>query len=88
MHRAIAERLRADPGLIELARRRTAAWRASGEVHSEYVEAWERLLGLPLEDVCARIVDPGEQARALRQVSPFAGVLSARERWSILQGVP
>lgn len=88
MHRAIAERLRADPALIERARRRVAAWRASGDVHAGYVEAWEQLLSLPLEEICARLVDPGEGALAIRQVSPFAGVLSPRERWWILQGVP
>lgn len=87
MHRAIADRLRADPALIEHARRRVAAWRASGEVHVEYVDAWARLLLLPVDEICAQLVDPGEHARSLRQVSPFAGVLSPRERWSILQGV-
>jgi hypothetical protein len=87
MHRAIADRLRADPALIDKARARVAAWRANGEVHTDYVDAWERLLALCLDELCAQLVDPGEHARALRQVSPFAGVLSARERWSILQGV-
>lgn len=87
MHRAIAERLQADPSVIERARRRTASWRSSGEVHPEYVQAWERLLDGPVDDLCSLLVDPGERGTALRQVSPFAGVLSARERWRILEGV-
>lgn len=87
MHRAIAERLRADATVIERARRRTASWRSSGEVHPDYVAAWEHVLSGPVEDLCALLVDPGERATALRQVSPFAGVLSARERWRILEGV-
>ena len=87
MHRVIAARLRSDASLIEHARRRAATWRSSGEVHPEYVEAWERLLEGPVEDLCALLVEPGERGAALRQVSPFAGVLSARERWRILEGV-
>ena len=87
MHRVIAARVRSDPRVIERARRRVAAWRSSGQVHAEYVEAWAGLLEGPVDDLCAVLVAPGERGAALRQVSPFAGELSARERWSILEGV-
>jgi hypothetical protein len=33
------------------------------------------------------LVDPGESARALRQCSPFAGVVDSRTRWSIWRAV-
>jgi hypothetical protein len=87
MHRAIAAKLRSDPRILERARDRVSGWRADGSVHPTYVAAWERLLRLPLEEVVAALVDPGEQGRALRQVSPFAGALDARERWRILRTV-
>jgi len=87
MHHAIADRLRADPSLVSVARKRLVQWRATGRAHLEYVDAWERALALPLEDLCAQLVDLGEQALALRQVSPFAGVLSAPERWRIIKSV-
>jgi hypothetical protein len=88
LHSAIAERLLEDRAPIELARARVAAWRAGGHVHREYVDAWADLLASPLADVCALLVDPGERGCAMRQVSPFAGALSARERWRIIKSVP
>ena len=63
------------------------ALRSRGAIHVEYAEAWDRLLSAPLDQLCEALVDPGARSRALRQVSPFAGVLSARERWRILQSV-
>jgi hypothetical protein len=88
LHRAVAAKLRAHPELVERARQRTETWRATGAVHEAYIAAWEELLRLPLEELCARMVDPGEGARALRQVSVFAGVLDPRERWRIRKSVP
>lgn len=87
MHRVIAERVRVDPALVDRARARLEALRSSGAIHVEYLEAWARLLAAPRDQLCEALVDPGERSCALRQVSPFAGVLSARERWRILQSV-
>jgi hypothetical protein len=87
MHRAIADKLRERGDLLEAARRRVAAWRARGDVHEAYVAGWERLLALPLDALARAVVDPGEEARALRQVSPFAGALDPRERWRIRKSV-
>jgi hypothetical protein len=33
--------------------------------------------------LCAALVDRSEEARGLRQVSPFAGVIDPRTRWAI-----
>ncbi|HVS01238.1 MAG TPA: hypothetical protein VMT16_00565, partial [Thermoanaerobaculia bacterium] len=51
----------------------------------QYALAWQQALSLPLADLLALLVDPGEPARAMRQVSPFAGILDPRERWEILR---
>lgn len=37
----------------------------------------------PLDEVLAVIVEDSERMTAMRQCSPFAGVLDARERWAI-----
>ena len=87
LHRAVAEKLRADSSLVTRAREVVEGWRATGSVHEAYVASWAELLRLPLEELCARLVDRGEHARALRQVSPFAGVLDPRERWRIRKSV-
>lgn len=83
MHAAVADALQARPELADDARRRVVAWRESGAVHGDYIAAWSELLDRPLEELCAFLVDRGHRARALRQASPFAGVLAPRERWRI-----
>ena len=82
LHVAVAARLLAQPELIEVARARVRGWLASGD--RPYAREWSELLQLPLSQLCEAIVERGERAVALRQCSPFAGVLDARARWRIL----
>ncbi len=82
-HRAIALAMVDDPGILGAARARLAEWQSEGGVHAHYVSAWANWLSLPVEDLVERLVDEGEQAIAMRQVSPFAGALSPQERWRI-----
>ena len=86
-HRVIAERLAADATLRARARARVASWRTTGEVHLTYVAAWEQALASSTDDLARLLTDPGEEARTLRQSSPFAGALSPRERWAIWREV-
>jgi len=83
MHVAVAEKVRESPEILEAARRRVAGWEARGSVHRDYVAAWMEVLGRPVSELCAFLVDRGERATAMRQVSPFAGALTPRERWAI-----
>jgi len=87
LHRAIVEKARLEPALIDRARARVESWGERGEAHPYYVEAWVAVLSKPIDDILDFLVDPGEHACALRQVTPFAGALTARERWRILAGV-
>jgi hypothetical protein len=83
LHRAVAERLRADPSQVERARRRVEGWLRDGTVAKAYAEAWREILSRPAGEVACFLEDPGERARQLRQTSPFAGFLGARTRWAI-----
>ncbi|HEX3594944.1 MAG TPA: hypothetical protein VHU80_07580 [Polyangiaceae bacterium] len=87
MHRAIAEKLESDPSILRAARARVKSWLDTDSVHPSYARAWDSILSEPTERIAATLVDEGEPARALRQVSPFAGALSARERWRIRREV-
>lgn len=87
IHRLVADRLREDPSLIEKARSRVAAWLADGSVHRVYAHAWHELLSAPAERLFEVLTDRGERARALRQCSPFAGIVDARTRWKIWRDV-
>lgn len=82
-HRRVVELLADGSGATATARERVERWARDGSVHREYVAAWRRLLDLPPAALAEALVGDDEQGRALRQVSPFAGVLGARERWAI-----
>lgn len=85
-HRVVAERMLADPAVVERARERVRDWAASG-IAPYYARAWERVLALPVERIRELLLDDTEEARSLRQATPFAGVLSPRERWHIWQDI-
>jgi hypothetical protein len=83
MHRAIAQKLQAEPELLAIAFDNLKRWMA-GPGHSRpYFEEWLQILAHPLEDVLALMVEDSERMTALRQCTPFAGVLTPRERWKI-----
>jgi hypothetical protein len=83
----VAELVRTDPARLDEARARIRAWRVDGGADPRYAEAWAHLLELPLDELCAVLIDPGQRMRDLRQSSPFAGFLDPRERWRILREI-
>lgn len=83
LHAAVADRIRADPSLLEHTKRRVDDWLRAGTVARAYAEAWREILARPADEVARFLEDPGERARQLRQTSPFAGVLDPRARWAI-----
>jgi hypothetical protein len=87
LHREIARRIEGDPALIDEARRRVEAWEQEGKLHPRYAAAWRRLLEGPRPALLAALVEDGEEARSLRQCTPFPGTVPARERWRIWREV-
>jgi hypothetical protein len=83
MHQAIAVKLRRDPGLLQIAHDNLNRWMAEGGRSLPYLEAWRALLARPLEELCTMIGEDSERMAALRQNSPFAGILTPEERWRI-----
>jgi len=83
LHRAIAEKLRADPALVEVARDNLNRWALQNGRSQPYWDTWRALLSRPIEELLALIVEESERMTALRQASPFAGILSPAERWAI-----
>jgi hypothetical protein len=82
-HRVIAARIAERPALVERARARMLEWGARHTLSVGYVERWLELLDGPRERLLRVLVEDSEDARALRQSTPFAGVLDARERRAI-----
>jgi hypothetical protein len=85
LHRAIAEKLRARPELLEIARENLERWMRSSDRPQPYWEAWREILNRPLPEILALLVEESERMTAMRQMTPFAGVLDPRERWAIYE---
>ena len=73
--------------MVDDALRQLWKWRARGAIDPRYADEWERLLGLPVADIRRAIGEDSESAAALRQTSPFAGMLSEAERRKIFSEV-
>ena len=82
LHRAIAAKLRADPSLLNIARENLDRWSQQNGRSQPYWDAWRRLIDGPFEDLLLLLEDDSEHMTGMRQASPFAGVLTPRERWA------
>lgn len=86
MHRLVAEKIRQTPALFDKAKATLARWRTTVCVNSQpYLLEWERLMSLGIEACLAVAVEDSERATALRQSSPFAGLLTHQERFVFLR---
>lgn len=84
LHRAIAKSLVKDPhSVLERAHRNLAKMSRNHPGARRLFVHWRALLSLNVADLCDVLVDPRAWARDLRQVTPFAGVLSPPERAAV-----
>ena len=90
LHQAVAERLRTEPAaVLRIARDNLKRWLSSGAFDRAERSAlfeWQEILieGRP-ETIISIITADSDEGQRLRSSSPFAGVLSSRERdmsWS------
>jgi len=87
LHRVVLARIEGgDPSVLERARTNVRSMLAEGRA-PHYARAWERLLDGPASRLREVLVADTEEARALRQATPFAGVVGPRERWEIWRRV-
>jgi hypothetical protein len=89
LHRAIARRVRQDPKHLEAVRKRLADDVRSGKYSSSVVAAMEEWLEIlnrsSRAEVLKLLVDKSEEAKRLRQSSPFVGILNQEERLRIFR---
>ncbi len=85
-HRAIVEILRKDPAPILSRAVRNAEKLVKMHPGAQMLfNQWKDWLTLPLENLVSKILDPLPEAREMRQVSPFSGVLGPKQRARILR---
>ena len=82
----VAARLGAAPELMQIARANLARWSernadAPGRLRC-YAE-WQDLLTRPLEEILVILCAETENGQRLRQNSPFVGILTPAEVWSL-----
>jgi hypothetical protein len=86
--RRVAARIRQQPELLRVAHDNLDRWtRLNANAPSLlrcYAE-WREFLKRPPEEICELLSSGSEEARRLRQNSPFAGVLDAQEVWELKQ---
>lgn len=84
-HRAVAGRL--EQAHVDQARHLLWEWQDRGMIDPRHAAHWEERLGLPLAALRRSLAGDDEDDRALRQCSPFAGLLSEAERRRILKEI-
>jgi hypothetical protein len=84
LHRAIARVLERDPeSALSRARATLSLMRKNHPEAEQLFREWEVLLDRPLPELVEVLIDPSSRGRELRQVTPFAGVLSGEERTDV-----
>ena len=86
-HALVAELLRVDDAVVRKARARVEQWANDGSMHPRWIDGWRRLLSLSPAELAQALVSRSEELVALRQVTPFAGVVDARRRWQLWREV-
>ena len=86
LHRGAAEELLANPEpVLALARRNLDRFEAMHPHAGHLFRLWREWLELPLHELAERMAGAEDEvARDMRQVTPFAGLLSADRRRRIL----
>jgi len=81
MHCKIAQRISANPELLEVAKDNLSRWRAkSADQVPGYMKEWQDILQRPWPEIAELITSMSEEATRLRSSSPFAGILTDEER--------
>ena len=88
-HRAVADRLRAEPkAVLENAHRNLDCWTEGdtfGVGEQASLKEWRRILDeADVERLVVIVTDASDEGQCLRSSSPFVGVLSPEERLEIL----
>lgn len=86
LHRLIADKLRREPQRFAIVLQTLAHWSGTVDARAQpYVQQWQALARQGLDACLDAAVQPTEQGQALRQCSPFAGVLTHKERFAFFR---
>lgn len=86
MHQLVVDKIRRHPQLISHVSENLSHWRGTVSARTmPYIDAWQALLDQGTEEVLRVAIEDSPYATAMRQSTPFAGVLTPQERWRFLE---
>jgi len=81
MHCTIAQKISQDRSLLDKAKANLSRWNAKYDgAKPRYLKEWQQILDKPWLTIAEIMTSMSEDATRLRSSSPFAGILSKRER--------
>jgi hypothetical protein len=87
MHEVVARRLVSDPRLLAVARDRLQ-WLREVNPHGDvYHNRWQELMDGPLDRLLRNMLEPSEEASALRRESPFTTLVPHDERKRVFESL-
>jgi hypothetical protein len=87
MHEFVARRLIKDRALLDVARNRLKRLREVNPHGAVYHERWQELIDGSMDRLLRVMVEPSEEARALRQESPFTTLIPSDERRRVFESL-
>lgn len=86
MHRLIADKIRQNPMLLDKVKNTLSRWRSMLCPGTQpYLAEWEALVHQGVDACLSVATEDSQRATALRQSSPFAGILTNKERFDFLK---
>lgn len=85
LHALVAKKLSSNPSLINEVIEYTNKLCTSHPSSAFYFRKWLLLLHGDRDILFAKLVEDSEEMCAMRQSSPFSGVLKPKERWEIYE---
>lgn len=83
-HCKIVQKISRDPSLLEKAKANLLRWSANDDSPKPlYLREWQEILEKPWPTIAEMMTSMSEDATRLRSSSPFAGVLTEKEREQI-----
>jgi len=86
MHVLIAEKIAADPSLLNKVTNTISRWKTFIDPASiPYLDAWQKIIDQGLDAALSAATDPSEFGAQMRQSTPFVSILSQEERAEFLK---
>lgn len=86
LHTKIAEKIQKNPELLHIAIENITSWEKNQDIHVQpYLDQWKNILNTGLDETIKVMLSFSEEAIALRQSSPFPGILTKKERLYLLK---